>query len=94
MSELSSEDLSRRLSQLDGWTVRDGALERSFDRGDFAGSMAFLGRIAEAAEEADHHPDVTISWGTVTLRWVTHSADGITAADMRMAVRSNEIAAA
>lgn len=92
MSDEGAGELGRRLSQLDGWSVRDGALEKSFECGDFAGAMAFLGRIAAAAEEADHHPDVSISWGTVTLRWVTHSAGGITDADLRMATTSDGLA--
>jgi 4a-hydroxytetrahydrobiopterin dehydratase len=92
MSDQGAGELDRRLSELDGWSVREGALEKSFECGDFAGAMAFLGRVADAAEEVDHHPDVSISWGTVTLRWVTHSAGGITDADLRMAKRSDTLA--
>ena len=92
MAVLESSELEAEVGKLSGWEVREGALEKSFKRGDFNGSMAFLNRIAEAADAADHHPDVSISWDTVTLRWVSHSAGGITAADVRMAGKSDELA--
>ena len=92
MAVLESAELEAEVGKLDGWEVRDGALEKSFSCGDFTGSMAFLNRIADAANAADHHPDVSLSWDTVTLRWVSHSAGGITAADVRMAGKSDELA--
>ncbi len=93
MAVLDQTELQEAVARLDGWDVRDGALEKAYDRGDFDGSMAFVGRIAAAANAADHHPDIAVSWGTVTLRWVSHSAGGITDADVRMAGQSDEIAA-
>jgi len=92
MPVLERERLDAEVARLDGWEVRDGALEKSFENGDFSGSMEFLNRIADAANEADHHPDVTISWDTVTLRWVTHSEGGITENDVSMARKSDELA--
>ncbi len=94
MPVLEQEKLEAEVASLAGWEVRDGALEKSFENGDFNGSMAFLNRIADAANEADHHPDVSISWDTVTLRWVTHSEGGITDSDVRMARKSDELAVA
>ena len=92
MPVLEREKLDAEVASLDRWQVRDGALEKSFQNGDFSGSMAFLNRIADAANEADHHPDVTISWDTVTLRWVTHNEGGITDSDVMMARKSDELA--
>jgi len=48
--------------------------------------------IAKAANEADHHPDISVSWDTVTLRWVNHAEGGITEKDIAMARRSDELA--
>jgi 4a-hydroxytetrahydrobiopterin dehydratase len=92
MPVLEQEKLEAEVASLSGWEVRDGALEKGFANGDFNGSMSFLNRIADAANEADHHPDVSISWDTVTLRWVTHSEGGITDSDVRMARKSDELA--
>jgi 4a-hydroxytetrahydrobiopterin dehydratase len=72
----------------DGWTEVDGALERTFTFGDFAGALAFVGRVAELAEAENHHPDIAIHYNRVTLRWWTHSAGGITDRDRELAERS------
>jgi 4a-hydroxytetrahydrobiopterin dehydratase len=92
MPVLEQQQLDAEVEKLDGWEVRDGALQKSFACGDFAGSMDFLNRVAGAADAADHHPDVSISWDTVTLRWVSHSEGGITDSDVRMARKSDELA--
>lgn len=56
-------------------------------RKDFAAAMAFVNRVAELAEEADHHPDISVSWNTVVLTLSTHSAGGITQLDLDLAGR-------
>lgn len=92
MAVLADSELKERMEELDGWEVRGGALEKSFDRGDFDGSIAFVNTIAKAANEADHHPDISVSWDTVTLRWVNHAEGGITGKDIAMAQKSDELA--
>jgi 4a-hydroxytetrahydrobiopterin dehydratase len=52
---------------------------------DFAGALAFVNLVGEIAERANHHPDIEIRWNTVTLRLSTHSAGGITSADLELA---------
>lgn len=76
----------------DEWQEIDGALERTFQLRDFAEAIAFVNSVAGAAEEANHHPDVAISWNLVTLRWRTHSAGAITKLDVAGARRSDELA--
>ena len=76
-----------------GWSEVDGALERTFKFRDFAEALAFVNRVGEAAEEANHHPDVDIRWNRVTLRWWTHTAGRITERDVGMAERTNVLAA-
>jgi 4a-hydroxytetrahydrobiopterin dehydratase len=92
VSVLTGQELDAAVATLEGWAVKEGALEKAYDRADFAGSLAFVNRVGAAAEEADHHPDVAISWATVTLRWVSHSEGGITDGDVEMARRSDAIA--
>jgi 4a-hydroxytetrahydrobiopterin dehydratase len=76
----------------DGWSEVDGALEREFRFRDFAEALAFVNRVGEAAEAANHHPDVAIHWNRVTLRWWTHARDAITERDVDLARRTNELA--
>jgi 4a-hydroxytetrahydrobiopterin dehydratase len=51
-----------------------------------------VNRIADAAEEANHHPDITVSYNKVTLALISHDSGGVTNRDLKMAARINEIA--
>jgi len=79
------------MSVPDGWVEADGALERTFELPSFPEAIAFVNRVAELAQAEDHHPDVTISYKKVTLRWTTHSEGGITERDRVLAVRSADL---
>ena len=77
----------------EGWNEVRGALQRGFRFKDFREAMAFVNRLADAAEEANHHPDIAISWNAVTVRWSTHTKHAITERDVEMARRTDELAA-
>jgi 4a-hydroxytetrahydrobiopterin dehydratase len=77
----------------DGWNEVRGALQRGYRFKDFREALAFVNRLGEAAEKANHHPDITISWNAVTVRWWTHTQQAITARDIELARRSDELAA-
>ena len=66
-------------------------VQRTFELPSFAAAIAFVNRVAELAEGEDHHPDMTISYKRVTLRWTTHSAGGITDRDRELAARSADL---
>ena len=70
---------------VDGWQEVDAALERSYRLDSFAAAIAFVNRVAELAERHDHHPHIAISYRTVTIRWTTHSAGGVTDRDRELA---------
>jgi 4a-hydroxytetrahydrobiopterin dehydratase len=76
----------------EGWNEVRGALQRGYRFEDFAEAMAFVNRLAEEAETANHHPDITISWNAVTVRWWTHVKRAITDTDVEMARRTDELA--
>jgi 4a-hydroxytetrahydrobiopterin dehydratase len=68
------------------WRTEGDAIVRDFEFGDFAGAMAFVNRVADAAEEADHHPDILVhGWNKVRLTLSTHSEGGVTDADRALA---------
>ena len=69
----------------DGWQEQDGALVRVFEFDSFPLAIDFVVRLADAAENADHHPDIDIRYRKVTVRWTTHSEGGITDKDREMA---------
>jgi len=73
------------------WNETDGALERTFEFASFPEAIAFVNRLAELAEGANHHPDIAVSYRRVTVRWTTHSAGGITDRDRELAVATGSL---
>jgi 4a-hydroxytetrahydrobiopterin dehydratase len=92
MALLSEEEIAQRLSDT-AWG-RDGdeiAREWKFD--DFAAAVRFVNQVAEASEEANHHPDILLhGWNKVRLSLMTHSEGGLTENDFKMAARYDELA--
>ena len=70
---------------MDEWSEQDNALVRVFEFESFPAAIAFVDRLAAAAEDANHHPDIDIRYRKVTVRWTTHSAGEVTAKDREMA---------
>lgn len=72
-----------------GWTciTRDGIemLAREYRFDNFSGAMAFASRVGEAADAADHHPELTVAWGRVQVLCWSHDAGGISARDISLA---------
>ena len=87
MARLSDAEIDERMGGLSGWR-RDGeAIVKEFDNGDFKGSVDFVNRLTPEAEELNHHPDLEISWKTVTVTITTHSEGGLTDGDFELARR-------
>ena len=93
MALLSDEEIESKLRGLDGWQ-RDthsgtggDAITRAVKEDDFKGSVAFVNRVMPVAEAMNHHPDLAISWDTVTVTISTHSEGGLTQNDFELAAR-------
>jgi 4a-hydroxytetrahydrobiopterin dehydratase len=85
MSLLSDEELSAALAG-SPWQRDGDAIVRDLQLDDFAAAIALVNRVAEAAEAANHHPDILVhGWNKVRLELSTHSQGGITQADVEMA---------
>jgi 4a-hydroxytetrahydrobiopterin dehydratase len=92
MTRLSDEDIERRLRS-SAWRREGDAIAREWQLADFSDAMAFVNRIADAAEASNHHPDILLhGWNKVRLELSTHSEGGLTAADFDMAARIDELA--
>lgn len=94
MARLSDEDRDAALAGLKGWiydAARDG-IARRLVFADFGEAFAFMTRVALEAEKADHHPDWSNVWNRVDILLTTHSAGGVTAKDIALARRIDEIA--
>ena len=73
------------------WIETAGALERTVELPSFPAAIEFVNQVAALAEEANHHPDIAISYKKVTLRWTTQSAGGIPARDRVLAERTDAL---
>jgi len=91
MATLSEPEIHKKLQQLPGWTRAGGNIEKQFTFKSFAPAVAFVNRVAEAAERANHHPDITINYNRVTMALSTHSAGGITQKDFDLAHEINRL---
>jgi 4a-hydroxytetrahydrobiopterin dehydratase len=67
--------------------IDDHHLEATFGFDDFRGALDFTNRVGEIAEEQNHHPEITLTWGRATLRIWTHTVDGLTENDFILAAR-------
>jgi len=95
MGLLTTNEIQRALAGMPGWEhVGDTIIRQYTLDGGFMGSVAFVNRLAGAAEAADHHPDLTISWNRVTVTLATHSQGGVTERDIALAGEADRLAAA
>jgi 4a-hydroxytetrahydrobiopterin dehydratase len=92
MALLGDDEIEARLAEVDGWERRGDAIAKAFDHGDFVGSVGFVDSLVAPAEAMGHHPDLEISWSTVTVTISTHSEGGLTAADFELAAKIDALA--
>lgn len=92
MALLSDAEVEERLAGLSGWERSGDAISKQFKRGDFVGSVEFVKRLVEPAEGMNHHPDLEISWDTVTVTLSTHSEGGLTENDFELAAKIDALA--
>ena len=89
---LSDIAIQRALGSLPGWARRGTMLQKTYAFPTFPAGIAFVNRVASAAEAADHHPDIDIRYTKVLCMLSTHTAGGITQKDLDLAQRMDELA--
>jgi 4a-hydroxytetrahydrobiopterin dehydratase len=87
---LDDGQIERGLAALPGWAREGRAIARTWEFGTFAEAIAFVNRVADLAEQADHHPDIDVRYRNVRLVLSTHSAGGITSRDLALAGRIDD----
>lgn len=92
MALLSDAEIEEKLARLSGWERKGEAILKDFKRDDFVGSVRFVEGLVEPAEAMNHHPDLAISWDTVTVTISTHSEGGLTANDFELAQKIDALA--
>lgn len=94
MTLLSDAEIEQRAATVGEWR-RHGrdSIVRDLKLDDFASAIAFVNRVADLAEQANHHPDILVhGWNHVRLTLSTHSQGGLTAADFELAARIDRLA--
>jgi 4a-hydroxytetrahydrobiopterin dehydratase len=93
MARWTDEQIDQALAELPPWERSGDVIVRELQFATFSAAIAGVNRIAELAEQADHHPDIDIRYRTVRLALTTHSERGLTDRDFALAQRINELAA-
>jgi len=91
-TKLTEAEVQAFLQSHPGWALTAGMLTKTYGFADFRAAMAFVNRVADAAEAADHHPDIDIRYSKVTLALQTHDAAGLTARDTGLAAQVERFA--
>ena len=84
---LSLEIIQERMKKIPEWELNEDSISRSFEFDEYQPAIDFVNTVAEIAEEAQHHPDISISYTNVTLVLTTHSKRGLTESDFEVAIR-------
>jgi len=90
---LKGEQIAELLTQLGSdWRVIDGHhLEKGYRFKNFREALAFTNRVGEVSERESHHPEIRLSWGSVTLLIWTHKVDGLTESDFVLAAKADGV---
>ena len=93
-TKLEGTDRTNALAELEGWEEVDGreAIQKTFTFRNFNEAFGWMSRVAMLAEKMDHHPEWSNVYKTVDVVLTTHSADGVTDLDIRMAKAMNGFA--
>jgi 4a-hydroxytetrahydrobiopterin dehydratase len=90
--KLAGDRLASLVRQLGGdWQASGERLRKTFRFPDFATALAFVNRIAEVAEREQHHPDILLAWGKVSIEMWTHSVGGLSENDFILAAKIDEL---
>jgi 4a-hydroxytetrahydrobiopterin dehydratase len=82
---LSDSEIEEKLGGVEGWSREGEAITKTFENGDFVGSVKFVGELVEPAEGMGHHPDLELSWDKVKVSITNHARGGLTESDFELA---------
>jgi 4a-hydroxytetrahydrobiopterin dehydratase len=84
--------IAEHLKALPGWYYEDAWIRRVYKTDGWPTTLMLVNAIGYCAEAAYHHPDLSVTWGRVTVKLSTHSAGGITDKDFSLARRIEDVA--
>ena len=91
MSRLSVTEIQEKLSALNEWEFKDNTIRKTFTFETYMESIGFINRLAEIAEEANHHPDMVVGWCRIDVAFTSHDQGGVTLACIQMAKAAESV---
>ena len=88
---LTEAEIQARLDKLPGWTLDGNTIKKHFKFKNFVEAIAFVDKLVEPSESANHHPDLTVGYGKVIVNLSTHDAGGITQKDFALAATFDQL---
>ena len=91
---VSNNEASMLIKEIEGWDlINDGIkkLKKEFSFSNYSDSVDFSNKIADMAEQEDHHPQIILEWGKVTVIWWSHKIKGLHKNDFICAAKTNNI---
>ena len=91
---VSDDEASVLLKELEGWQLIDDGvrkLKKEFNFSSYSDSKDFTNKVADMADQEDHHPQIILEWGKVTVIWWSHKIKGLHKNDFICAAKTNNI---
>jgi 4a-hydroxytetrahydrobiopterin dehydratase len=85
--KLQKDEIKSKLAALPGWELDGDEIQKKYKFEDFKSALAFVNKVGDLAEAADHHPDVELGWGKAKIELSTHSEGGVTEKDIALATQ-------
>ena len=87
----TSNDIQKRVQELDGWELKEGKIVKSFGFKTFMNGIEFVNEVAEIAEAQNHHPIITVNWKTVEISSISFDVGHLTDRDFKLAKAIDEL---
>ena len=84
-------EIAERLKALPGWYYEDGWIRRVYKTDGWPTTLMLVNAVGYLAEAAYHHPDLTVTWGRITVKLQNHAAGGISDKDFELARKIEEV---
>lgn len=91
MQRFTDEQITEALGKLEDWDVQEDFITKEYEFEDFKQALAFVNRVGELAEAADHHPDIIFGYGYAEVALTTHDAEGLTERDFELAAKIDNL---
>ena len=91
---VSDNEASMLIKEIEGWDlINDGIkkLKKEFSFSNYSDSVDFSNKVADMADKEDHHPQIILEWGKVTVIWWSHKIKGLHKNDFICAAKTNKI---